>query len=1085
MNVLLVSQCSKNALVETRRILDQFAERRGDRTWHTPITEQGLKTLHKMLRRTARKNTAVACHWLRGKNHSELLWVVGDVGRFNAQGATPTNTTSRDILRQNTEDDWHTGQEIALLCQMAAMFHDYGKANQAFQRKLRSRKPVADAYRHEWISLRAWETFAGGRDDHDWLNDLINGSKRAGDAWNLPLLRDGIDNIRVYSPFTQLTPLARAVAWLIVSHHRLPAQPGKEPLQFAALNHLPDCVEDYWCGSRADATVEDIKSCWKFMKGLPFASKTWRQQAGALAKAVSLRPGMFSGDFLDNPYVLQISRMVLMLADHYYSSQTSQTRYGDKDFPLWANTIRTTGMLNQRLDEHLVGVSVNAKRIARTLPRMKHRLPRIARHKGFRGRSKDLRFRWQDRAFDLAESIRERAAGHGFFGVNMASTGRGKTLANGRILYALADPALGARFSIALGLRTLTLQTGDVYRGLLGLGAEDLAVMVGGGAIRYLHEHSRGEEARLHSGSESEEDLFERHQYVHFEGSLEDGPLNRWLRQSPDAQRLLNAPVLVCTIDHLMPATEGVRGGRQIAPMLRLMSSDLALDEPDDFGPEDLPALARLVHWAGMLGSRLLLSSATLPPAVVLGLFQAYLEGRRIFQLNRGVPGQPLNICCAWFDEFNAANSDHADLESFGRAHEAFIGKRVSKLAKEAVYRSAEIQDVPIAHGKDRDAVCQELAMLLREHAITLHDRHHSVDPITGKRLSLGLIRMANIDPLVETAIAMMSSGAPDDYSLHLCVYHSQHPLLVRSGMELVLDRLLNRKDPLAVFQHPEIRQALDGTEQQNHLFMVMATPVAEVGRDHDYDWAVVEPSSMRSIIQLAGRVRRHRTEPCETPNLILLDVNVNHLKSGTGAIAFCRPGFESKEFPLKSHRLSELLRPEQLDRVDATSRIQETPVPHPRTNLADLEHERLRAVMIGDETAGRPRTMPVHWWWTTRAHLSGELQRRQPFRLDPLGRQRYVLLPDEDSLPHFHRIEEDGTPTPVDTLLHYRSVEPGPRTAFWGEPDYMDALERLADALNMESDECAYRFGGVELPAKGMEQGWYYHPALGFSRFR
>ena len=30
MNILLVSQCSKRALTETRRILDQFAERRGD-----------------------------------------------------------------------------------------------------------------------------------------------------------------------------------------------------------------------------------------------------------------------------------------------------------------------------------------------------------------------------------------------------------------------------------------------------------------------------------------------------------------------------------------------------------------------------------------------------------------------------------------------------------------------------------------------------------------------------------------------------------------------------------------------------------------------------------------------------------------------------------------------------------------------------------------------------------------------------------------------------------------------------------------------------------------------------------------------
>lgn len=100
MNVLLVSQCNKRALTETRRILDQFAESRGDRTWQTPITNEGLDTLRRLLRKTARKNTAVACHWIRGKDHSELLWVVGDASQFNVEGATPTNTTRRNGRRQ-------------------------------------------------------------------------------------------------------------------------------------------------------------------------------------------------------------------------------------------------------------------------------------------------------------------------------------------------------------------------------------------------------------------------------------------------------------------------------------------------------------------------------------------------------------------------------------------------------------------------------------------------------------------------------------------------------------------------------------------------------------------------------------------------------------------------------------------------------------------------------------------------------------------------------------------------------------------------------------------------------------------------
>ena len=171
MNILLVSQCSKNALTETRRILDQFAERRGERTWQTPITQAGLDTLYRLLRKTARKNTAVACHWIRGKNHSELLWIVGDARQFNERGATPTNLTRRDVLRATSENDWHAAEDIRLLARLAALFHDLGKASDTFQTKLRNATPVADPHRHEWVSLRLFEAFVGPdcHDDHDWL----------------------------------------------------------------------------------------------------------------------------------------------------------------------------------------------------------------------------------------------------------------------------------------------------------------------------------------------------------------------------------------------------------------------------------------------------------------------------------------------------------------------------------------------------------------------------------------------------------------------------------------------------------------------------------------------------------------------------------------------------------------------------------------------------------------------------------------------------------------------------------------------------------------------------------------------------
>ena len=155
MNVFLVSQCSKNALIETRRILDQFAEHRGDRSWQTPITQAGLDTLYRLLRKSARKNTAVACHWIRGKDHSELLWIVGDARQFNERGATPTNFTRRNVLRTQSENDWHSLTAIHPLASLAALMHDLGKASLAFQRRLSVKGPVArNQYRHEWVSLR-------------------------------------------------------------------------------------------------------------------------------------------------------------------------------------------------------------------------------------------------------------------------------------------------------------------------------------------------------------------------------------------------------------------------------------------------------------------------------------------------------------------------------------------------------------------------------------------------------------------------------------------------------------------------------------------------------------------------------------------------------------------------------------------------------------------------------------------------------------------------------------------------------------------------------------------------------------------
>lgn len=1099
MKILLVSQCTKKALTETRKILDQFAERKGDRSWQTTITEAGLNTLHTLLRRTARRNTAVACHWLHGKSGSELLWIVGDTRQFNEHGATPTNTTQRDILRQQDENDWHSAETMRLLASLAALFHDFGKACNSFQAKLqpgKSKQPLADAYRHEWVSLRLFEAFVAGENDSDWLSRLTKLPENASDDCLKRLIRDGYDQGRIYSPFKPLGTLAQIIGWLIISHHRLPTP---EILNERGLHALPQNIESHFCGARSGSSENQIISCWSFKHGLPFASQHWRKHAAKVAIALQQHLTLQPLPLTSSPYLLHLSRLALMLADHYYSSEPSHPRYGDKAVKgktLYANTDRQTGTLKQRLDEHLIGVEVNASRLMRTLPRLNDQLPHLV-HKAFRKRAAPA-FAWQNRAFELAESLRERSEQQGFFGVNLASTGCGKTLANGRILYGLANPKRGARFTIALGLRTLTLQTGDAYRERLHLGDDAMAVMVGGAAVRELYEQQKETSQGSQNGSESSDPLMPEHSPVVFEGSIEEGPLNHWLQQSTSATKLLNAPILVCTIDHLMPACESTRGGHQIPPMLRLMSSDLILDEPDDFGIEDLPALSRLVRWAGLLGSRVLLSSATLPPALIEGLFEAYRAGREEFSQHRGQPQGITQVCCAWFDEFSATTSEHHDVSSYRDSHAAFVEKRLARLNDTPPRRTAEILPLSIAHAS-REQCCADLAKTLLAPISRLHTINQQTDPVSGKRVSLGLIRLANIDPLTHVARSLLARGAPEGQRIHLCVYHSRHPLLVRSAIEHQLDRLLKRERPAGepdpIFSNPEFRQCLAAHPEQDHIFIVLATAVAEVGRDHDYDWAIVEPSSMRSIIQLAGRIRRHRPEPYSQTNLLLLDYNIKHLVDGPGKPAFVRPGFEHPDqgFQLRSHRLSEILSQEQLARIDASSRIRERPELHPRDNLVDLEHARLRNLMQGATAGQRQLEAAVPLWWQTSAHLSGYLQKKQPFRHEPQGRQRYALLPDEDGKTGFYRIEEgfNGRITAVDHLLHPTTITPASSISLWGDPDYPCALNRLAEQKNLDPADCAIRYGTLDLPCKGFEDGqgipyeWEYNHSLGFSRKR
>lgn len=1100
MNILLVSQCNKQALTETRRILDQFAERKGDGTWLTAITQEGLLTLRKLLRQTARRNTAVACHWIKSAGQTELLWIVGNRNRFNESGSVPTNRTGRDILKSQDENQWHTAEIIALLAGLAGLFHDMGKANRLFQNKLRSKGMLrSEPYRHEWLSLRLFQAFVGSlEDDRPWLEKLSQIAPED-DARLLASLVHYQDSVDLsINPFQNLPPLAKVVGWLIVSHHRLlqfdthrEHDSRVEPLicdidrwltgkNLSAFWNSPQCQQLKW-------TAVDRRDVWSFPQGTPMASQTWCERANKLALRALNHNDLFSCDWMEDSFTLHMARLSLMLSDHSYSGDPATEKWQDPTYQAYANTDRLSKRLKQRLDEHCIGVSRNAFWLAKRLPLLRRDLPAITRHKAFKQRSSKADFVWQNRAFDVAKSMAMASERQGFFGVNMASTGCGKTFANARIMYALADEKLGCRFSIALGLRTLTLQTGDALQARLGLESDDLAVLIGSQAVQQLHELAKESDEKASAGlggSESAESLFSEHQYIRYEGALNDGLLKRWCdRSDSKLNQLLSAPVLVSTIDHLMPATESARGGRQIAPMLRLLTSDLVLDEPDDFDLADLPGLCRLVNWAGMLGSRVLLSSATLPPALVCALFDAYRSGRRLFNQACVDPATPETICCGWFDEFGAEPAMVSDPSGFRQAHKAFVSRRIDLLGDNQL-RHAELLPISTADGSI-DAVTDSIAHSLAAGIWRLHQAHHQQHPNNEKTVSIGLIRMANINAQVAVARKLFSQPPAENCRIHFCIYHSQHPLLVRSKMEQRLDSALDRHDPETLWQVAEIETALKKHPEKHHIFVVCATSVAEVGRDHDYDWAIVEPSSMRSLIQLAGRIQRHRKNQPSSANLLILSKNLRALRGDK--LAYYRPGFESDRLRLELHDLQDVLIHEQYTYLSAKPRIQTRSKLNPKENLVDLEHVQLQHRLFGSKQPGYEVTEFAALWWPEKnsPNWSFELQRRMPFRQSRSDELFILYQQEQGEQPLFHQITDMGEIVKIDQYrFEPEKFTPADGVQPWLENDVVTLLDELVDKLERESDWVSRRFTELRLRTYDSEnkapEKWRYHPWLG-----
>ncbi|WGL59724.1 type I-F CRISPR-associated helicase Cas3f [Pigmentibacter sp. JX0631] len=1096
MNILIISQCTKNALIETRRILDHFAERKGDCVWQTDITEQGLQTLRILLKKTAKKNTAVACHWLKNNNLSELIWIVGDRTKFNDKGTVPTNYTYNNILRKNSENNWKTGQAIALLSSISGLFHDFGKANDLFQEKLdykkfKSKKIKFEPCRHEWVSLRLFLSFITEKinefnepvylTDEKWLQKLANVTKEDDTEILNKLIKDNTEFQK--NPFKNqsLPNLARIISWLIVSHHKLPqynkdrsthAEPKLENIDSWFIEKY--CNNISWNTSQVNNNnwdTSDFLKVWSFSEGTPIQSQTWREKAKKFANRAIKNYQLLNADFLqEDKFSSHISRLCLMLGDHSYSSAIANKEWQDSNYKGAANTNKVTKKIHQKLDEHNIGVAYYSYMIAKSLPKLRDYLPSIQSNKMIKRRSDNPKFQWQDKAYDCLLFHQKETLRHGFFGVNMASTGCGKTLANSKIMFAIADEKKGCRFNVALGLRTLTLQTGDALIEKLKIPEEDIAILIGSQEVKQLYDlakekeikNSKGISEEFFTGSESANYFFEDNSYIKYDGTILESSFANFIKHNPKIQNLIQAPILVTTIDHLIPATEGTKGGKQIAPTLRLLSSDLVLDEPDDFDLQDLPALCRLVNWAGMLGSRVLLSSATIPPDLVNALFAAYIDGRKIFEKTCSSNVRETEVCCVWIDEFSKPKFEKISNENlFKKEHELFVEKRIENIKNIPCKRKAEIVNVNSLSNKIPEII-SSMSNTIYDNIYKLHEKFYISHTNYQKKVSIGLIRMANINPLIAVAKNILAREHSNNYVFHFCIYHSQYPMIIRAKIEEELDQLLTRHNAENLWNTSYFKENVINCPEENHVIVIFATSIAEVGRDHDYDWAIIEPSSMRSIIQIAGRVLRHRNNIPNDSNIYILNKNFKALQQKT--VCYHRPGFESEDNYFIDKDLNNLLVENDYKVITSIPRIQKNINMNSTNNFIDLEHSQLNKKLFG----GKIGDVYAELWWKKNVSWCSELQRRSIFRLAfHENNELFWYLDNEDDDPVLSEFNSENKIITVSNIYIYNELKNlvvSKKSKIINKTDLKNLIIDISEKLKISLKEASIKFTKISL---------------------
>lgn len=817
---------------------------------------------------------------------------IPDRTRFNRAKHIVKSESISQMEHPITED---RKQFISAVATISAIFHDIGKNTVGFQSMLRYKgdKKTKQIIRHEFVSyiILSWITRPSGNlstdylflkslSDGSWIEhiDEFTGFITTDKDTVYDFLKNEIIWKDVFSTdhYSDDRKLIEAVKFVVLTHHiMISYNVGRSSFH-------PSFFESGVGNSKGafirgdinnpEISQEDadrLEELFRFMKTyntsggfLPVTSKKNTRVDVINTRFLNVISRIASSfiPFFQSHHEWKLSggtcfdaalvaRNFMIMGDNKASSLSVELPCMEtkKNSIAYANTKNNTGALGDDLITHLTRVILHTHKALKAVSYIVNEIPGNEMPEIITGPSPDA-YAWQNKS---VEAVREFENG-GFIAFVIAGTGSGKTIANMKILSAVSD---NIRATTILPLMSLTSQTFDSYKDDMGLTSQQVAIVMGE-QISSRMTCEAADETFLQNGSDEEsiENIGQSQLKTETINDHRGLTIPDVLHVSSGGNRqaldvFLTYPVIASTADMLIPGVD-LSNKRGMATYLRSVTSDLIIDELDNYSYEDQIILSRLVYQAGLMGRKVIISSATLPPELVDMLAECYKAGYEGYVEFFSIP---FECSVAIISECQAKL---VPIKDFNEKYNGFIADQIAQMESLPVRRRLKTFDFD--GGAWHEEFLSEALFL------------HSQNMIPESRTSFGVIRLNRVDDVISLTRFLLNNPCVPE-NVRVACLHARFPKVVRNQLDKAFKEILSRKNGKSPIENEHFKKHV-----YNDLIVIIVTSnIVETGRDFDFDWAVSEPCSEHSLVQLAGRVRRHRPEEYLETNMSMSETSI------------------------------------------------------------------------------------------------------------------------------------------------------------------------------------------------------------------